>query len=403
MKVSRSVFSDRIHTVMERARLEQLNALVVFSSGSSIGFASTTHGYLRYLCDWDALNRFAALVLVPDRDPILIVPARSPQLFAREVMWFEDIRAVPVRGFGEEIASILKSALNEKDKAGYIGRNETPFPVYDSLKKKLPEIDWVDARHLIDPLRIIKDERSIGLHRHAAAICDEIFEAFAQILKTEKVGYKIQADLEHIARHTGCEYASTFLSIGPVVDRPRYYKDECTRAPAPGDQYLLSLFILYQGHWGHAIRTGTVGPPSGEQQSVFDIVSEMHQAALARVVPGKRMGDIWKAIERVAFEHCRDYKEKDWYRLKSGHGLGLDYSDPVVSDVFPNPYSTNRHLPQTGISDSPDISIQSGMLLELHPNLFVPEKAAAAIGDMVLVTDSGYEILSRYPSNMMIV
>ncbi len=407
MKVTMPIFKQRIETVLKMVESERLEALVVFSSGSSIGFASTTHGYLRYLCDWDPLNRFAALILIPGREPTLLVPARSPQLFAKEILWFNDIRAVPVLEFGNEIASILKPILRSKDKVGYIGQDETPFKVYDTIIHGLIGIDLVDARHLIDPLRMIKDKGAIDLHRRAAKICDDMFEAFEHILKTEKAkaGYKIQADIEHVARYAGCEYASTFFSIGPVVDRPRYYLKECNRNPAPGDQYLLSLFIMYQGHWGHAIRTGTVGPPSLEQRSVFDVVAQMHEAALAQVAPGNKVSDIWKASERVACRHYPNYIGKDWYRLKAGHGLGLDYSDPVLSNIFPNPYSKQKDLSKSGnpASAEDEILVQTGMLFELHPNLFVPEKAAAALGDMVLVNEKGHEILNRFSSKMMIV
>ena len=47
------------------------------------------------------------------------------------------------------------------------------------------------------------------------------------------------------------------------------------------------------------------------------------------------------------------------------------------------------------------IPIQTGMLLELHPNVFLPNEAAGAIGDMVLVTENGYEILNRFPRELI--
>ena len=50
----------------------------------------------------------------------------------------------------------------------------------------------------------------------------------------------------------------------------------------------------------------------------------------------------------------------------------------------------------------PSIQIEPGMLLELHPNVFIPDEAAGAIGDMVLVTEDGYEILNGFPRELII-
>ena len=42
------------------------------------------------------------------------------------------------------------------------------------------------------------------------------------------------------------------------------------------------------------------------------------------------------------------------------------------------------------------------MLLEVHPNLFIPGVAGAMVGDMVAITDSGYEILTEFPPDLII-
>ena len=70
----------------------------------------------------------------------------------------------------------------------------------------------------------------------------------------------------------------------------------------------------------------------------------------------------------------------------------------------------NRHfpyeLPQSSEGENEQkpslIQIEPGMLLELHPNVFLPNEAAGAIGDMVLVTEDGYEILNAFPRELII-
>jgi Xaa-Pro aminopeptidase len=450
MKIPISIFKNRIKQAIGQLQEEKLSALVVYSTGSSLGFSSRTHGYCRFLCDWDARTQAAVLILLPKRDPVLLVrdwdartqaavlillpkrdpvllvPGRSPQLFAKEIMWFNDIRAIPQDEFGGEIVATLKPILLGGEKIGFIGRSETPVPLYDALREGLERVELVEANHIVDKLRIVKDSLAIDFHRRSAEVCDAMFDTLKREIRSGKMVYQIQADLEYTAKYGGCEYASTFMSVGSVADRPRYAKKECSQIPKEGDQVLLSdrpryakkecsqipkegdqvllsLFVLKDGHWGHAIRTGTIGEPSRSQQKAFEIALEMQDAALDQLTPGNYLNEVWKASEKVLRKYYPNARDSDWYWLKTGHSLGLDYSDPILSAVFPNPYTMGRKSNEQDAQDESSIRILPGMLFELHPNIFIPGEATAAIGNMVLATESGHEIVDRFPRELMVL
>ena len=157
------------------------------------------------------------------------------------------------------------------------------------------------------------------------------------------------------------------------------------------------------GHWGHAIRTGVLGKPKQPQQKVHAIVHEMQDAALEQVSPGTLLENVWKASEKVLDHYYPGARELDWYWLKTGHSLGLDYSDPVLSSVFPTPSAMAKGANPQETEKGSSIQIEPGMLFELHPNIFLPGQATAAIGDMVLVTETGHEILTRFPRELLIL
>jgi Xaa-Pro aminopeptidase len=337
-------------------------------------------------------------VLSPSEKPTLFVPNQYFHL-AKEIMWFDDVRFVPPEKLGQEVASILKPRLSAKDTIGYVGRTETPFPVYEAFLQGLPGVTWVQANRIIDEFRIVKDSAALTLHRRAAEISDAMFQTFTREVRRGKKGFQLQADVEHTARCEGCEHASTFLAIGPVADRARYTKRENGRVPQAGDQILLALFLSYEGHWGHAIRMGTMGDPNPSQRRAFDIALEMEEAALERVKPGRDLSELWKASARVFKKYFPDIDARGWFWLRSGHGIGLDYSDPILTDIFRFPY--DLAVKDAGKTGEPPIPIQPGMLLELHPNVFIPNEAAGAIGDMVLVTEDGYEILNQFPRELI--
>ncbi len=402
MTIPDSVLKERIRKVEERLRDQGLKFLVVYSTGSSLGPASRTHGYLRYLCDWDSRNAASVLVLKPGEDPVLLVPNLPFQLFARETNWFEDIRLVSQERFGHETASILRPLVSENDKIGYVGRAETPAPVYEALLQGLTGVTWVQANSIIDELRVVKDGLAITFHRRASEICDAMYQTFAREVRRGKMAYQLQADVEHTARYEGCEHASTFLAVGPVADRARRAKRECVRVPQPGDQILLAVFLMYEGHWGHAVRTGTIGNPSVTQRRAFDIAFEMEEAALEHIKPGVNIDEVWRASARALKKHYPSLRDLDWYWFKTGHGIGLDYSEPLLSDAFRYPYQLDEENGGEYEPETPPIQMQPGMLFELHPNVFIPNEATGAIGDMILVTETGHEILNQFPRELIV-
>lgn len=403
MRIPMSIFKNRIDNLKSFLLKKDFKAAIVYSTGSCLGFASQTHGYLEYLCNWDPLNHSSVMVLIPEREPVLLVTGRSARLFAQETVWFKDIRSVSPNGFAREILTVLEPVLKKTDRIGYIGKCETPVNLYNDLLNGLPNIYVSEIDYFINEKRVIKDDFDIALHRDAASVCDKMFDTFCKQVRTGKRVYQIQADLEHTAKSQGCEYASTFMTIAQVADRPRYYSEECSQIPEEGDQVLVSVFALRDGHWGHSIRTGSLGSASSKLQEIYEIVYEMHKAALNEIYPGNHVCEIWKASERILKKYYPKARDNDWYWLKSGHSLGLDYSDPILSDLFPNPFKMNIETSVLTNNNEKFSSISPGMLFEIHPNLFVPDYATAAIGNMVLSTDTGYEILDKYSTNLMLV
>ena len=402
MKIPNSLLKERLSMVESRLGKQGLNYLVVFSNGSSSGTANRTHGYLRYLCDWDSKSAPSVLVLRLGKEPILLVPNSYYRRLAMENLRFQDIRKVPPKRLGPEVVSILQPLVSENEKIGYIGRTETPAPLYDALVQGLSGVEWIQADRIVDELRTIKDPVAITFHRRAAEICDAMFETLSREVRKGKKAYQLQADVEHTARYAGCDYVTTFLPVGPIVDRARRTRRECLRVPQPGDQLVMAAFLIYEGHWGHAIRTGSVGNPSDAQRRAFDIALEMQEAALEHVKPGLDLNDVWKASARAFKKHYPNTDSSNWIWLRTGHAIGLDYSDPILTEAFRYPYEISEGEDGEDQSGKMPIRIEAGMLLMLHPNVFLPNEAAGAVGDMVLVTEDGYEILNGFPRELII-
>jgi Xaa-Pro dipeptidase len=394
MKLERTVFEERLARVERILREEGMAGLVVFATGSTLGPSSRTHGYMRYLCDWDSHHAPSLLVLGFGRPPTLLVPNIFMTFLGNQYHWIDDIRFVKVPDFAAMAAEVVNRAELANAKLGLIGRNEMPAPVWETLTQRLPGVEWRDAAASVDALRVTKDPAQLAMHARAAEICDEMFATLARELGTPKPGYQLQADMERTARYAGCEYCMTWLTAMPKADYSRFFKEECGRVPQRGDQLFAGIYLIYEGHWGHAIRGGTVGTPTDAQRGLYDIALEMEHEMLERLVPGKDLHDVQAAAERVVRSHYPGDQADRIFRFRHGHALGLSYEDPVASAAFPQLYDVQP-------PNQTPLEVMQGMLFELHPNLFVPDVGGGVVGDMVVVTETGPRLLNAYPRELI--
>ncbi len=397
MRIDNTTLKARTEKIEADLRRENLEALVIYANGSALGSTSKMHGYMRYLSNFDGHNTVAVLVIRPGHEPSL-VSGTNPfnlRVLLKDLLWFKDVRTAKPPALGGEIVSILQDGdARRKRRMGYIGLNETPAPIWSSLEKGLPNVEWVDFAPVFDRHRVEKGSLELTFHRRAGEICDAIFQTVRRDVRKGLKGYQLQAEMERTARDAGAEYCITWLTVAPKADYSRFFKEECIRVPQERDQVLPGIYLTYDGHWGHAIRTGTMGKPKDEHRKIYDIVREMQEACLARLKPGEDLCEAVRAMDDVLYKY---YREEEVDRARPGHGLGYSYEDPVVSNGFFHPWEF-KSRPAAGANR---IEMKPGMLMELHPNVFIPGLAGAMLGDMVAITDTGYEILTEFPRDLI--
>lgn len=381
--VPRAVFERRLASLQEWMRGQGLEALVVFGHGSALAMTTRSHGNLRYLLGWDPDFAQSVMVLPATGLPGLVVANIFAVQFAQEQAWLPHVRFAKGPAMAKEIASLLPAGAK---RIGLVGRDEIPFVLWNALAGA-GAADWIDCTAEISRRRAMKDETELGYHRAAAQICDEMFERLGPALRSGAPVFRIQVELENHARSRGAELCRTWLTVGKIPDRCRFGRDENLNIPREGDQALLGIMLILQGHWGHAIRTGALGRPTPANERIFAETEGLHRAMADALKPGADLAVVGNAGVIPPREGL--------FQFRSGHALGHSYEDPAGTPEFPQPYEGTNAPPSPARA-------HPGMLFELHPNIFVAGEGAASIGDMALVTESGHEFLTNYPRHLLI-
>jgi Xaa-Pro aminopeptidase len=391
-----ATFGARRQAALARLGTEGIGALVVASHGLALGADTHALGYARHLCDWDGGPTPSLLLLAEGAEPVLLVAYQTLMHKARQTTDIADIRAIGPARYGAAAAEWLQARGSRR--IGIVGRAEMPAGVWLALSAALPGIDWVDAEPQLQEFRVTKDEGQLALHRAAAAICDAMFAALRREARSGRPMHALKSRMELVARDAGCDLAGTWMSGGRRADYCRYFGVECGHVPVEGDQLIAGVAITLHGHWAHSVRTGHLGEPSRAQRDFYALAQGIHAESLAALKPGEDLWNVHDAAVARLERTWPDWRARGMTFSRAGHGLGLSYYDPVATAAFPVSYA--EAVPPRG--ERPRIEARPGMVLELHPILFDPEFGGAALGDMVLVTETSNELLTHAPRELAI-
>jgi Xaa-Pro aminopeptidase len=128
-------------------------------------------------------------------------------------------------------------------------------------------------------------------------------------------------------------------------------------------------------------RTVFVGHADDEARTFYGAVREAQQAALEAVRPGAPVSDIDSAARNI----LKKAGLGRFFTHSTGHGVGLEIHE----------------LPR--IAGEQQETLQPGMVITIEPGAYVPRKWGVRIEDMVVVTDTGCEVLTPTTKEMICI
>ena len=404
-QIPRAGFAERIDQVAAFARERDLAGVIVHSAPRIHQWSQT--GHVGYLTNWSNLDRItdAMVVVTRDRQASLLVPGVDymRQQIA-EVSWIEDVRMVsspdpraiaavfdvsgggtsqpdPLRSFGAEVYRILDEAGAAGQPVAVAGSEAMPVTVFRDLQDALPA-GLHDGPDVVAQLRAVKSSEEVELMRQVATLSDACYQRMLEVLEDGMMGYQLSAEMDHAARRSGADLAYNCVHSAPGGDLARgklSIKPHDVELRA-GDYISVNAYVVHQGYWIQADRTGTIGPElSGTAAEMFAANLEAQDEALTAVEPGLPIGELVHLADAAA--------ARRGYRIQGGrigHGQGLDYSEmPFLIAGSEEP-------------------LRPGNVFVLHVCLEMPGTSILInpIADLCHVTADGVEVLNRFPREL---
>lgn len=231
---------------------------------------------------------------------------------------------------------------------------------------------------VIEQYRSRKDAEEIAALRRAAAATDHAFSRLDALVADAVTEHDLGELLIEAMGERGGGRAGwpPIVATGANASRPHH---ESGDGKISAGLLLLDFGCVVDGY--HSDMTRTVWRSAAadtEAVRVYEAVLAANRAGIAAVAPGVRAGDVDAACRAVLAE--RGYEEH--FLHSTGHGVGLEIHEaPSV---------------RKGSNDL----LEAGQVITVEPGVYLPGRLGVRIEDMVVVTESGGEVLTESTKEM---
>jgi Xaa-Pro aminopeptidase len=235
------------------------------------------------------------------------------------------------------------------------------------------------ATALVERLRMVKDWQEMECIRTAVRLGSRLFDV---ALKTIRPGVKeseVAAEMEYAAHKAGAQEMA-FPTIIAAGERSALPHGRASAARIPARGFVVCDFgVILTGYCSDMTRTVHVGRPTAEARRVYQAVRLAQQASIAAVRPGISVGEVDLAGRKL----LQRQGLAKYFTHSTGHGVGLEIHEaPRIA------------VGQTEI-------LHPGMVVTIEPGVYLPGRMGVRIEDMVVVTESGCEVLASTTKDLI--
>jgi Xaa-Pro aminopeptidase len=381
---------DRLNRIKSALKKSELGGLLCFDM-NNIRYITATH-----IGTWamDKLVRFS--LLAQDDEPILWdfgSAARHHQIYCpwlgeRSRAGISTLRGAthPGSGLAEDVAKKIKLELEKRKLHNEpVGVDVVEMPVLFALQAQ--GIKVVDGQQLMHEVRKIKTQDEITLLNTATMMVDAAYDELYRFMKPGVKENECVGVVSKVLYDLGSEHVEGVNAISGerCSPHPHVYTDRVLR---PGDPAFFDILHSYNGYRTCYYRTFAVGSASPAMVDAYKRSRDYMDAAISIVRPGITTADVvklWPKAEEFGFAN-----EEAAFALQYGHGVGLSiWEKPIFSRLVS--------------LDHPEV-IEEGMVFALETYWPASDGwSAARLEEEVVVTKDGCEVITRFPSEKLLV
>jgi len=233
----------------------------------------------------------------------------------------------------------------------------------------------------LSKIKTIKTQAEIEIMKKG---CEITAKSFNDLLSLIKVGMS-EKEVDWLIYKTLLKNGANSYSFFPVVVSgirgALPHGDSSEKLIAENDFLTIDFGCTYKGYCTDMTRSIAFNNPDPKLIEIYEIVKQAQLKGIQAIKPGVTT----KQIDSI----CRKYIEQKGYGKyfihSTGHGLGIQIHE------FPR------------LSQYCDVKLQENMIVTVEPGIYIPNLGGIRIEDDILVTKTGYQILTNATRDLIII
>lgn len=262
-----------------------------------------------------------------------------------------------------------------------IGVDSLRLAEVDQLLQASRDVQIVQIAGQIEDVRGIKDEQELAYLKQANRLAMSGLATVPGMLQTAattevELAVRLEADAR-LAGADGFGYP-TLVSCGAKM--AAIHSPSLRRPIVPNQPLRIAFGPMVEGYTADVVRTFCLGKPAQELIDLQDGYLEAYNKLLEMIQPGVKPAALLAAVEEI---YTRRGIRSFW-RNSIGHGLGITIHEPPR------------------LAAGTEGVLSEGMVLAIEPFLIVPELGGYAQCDVLIVRESGVEIVADGPQGIIL-
>lgn len=327
---------------------------------------------IRYLTGFTGTTAF----LVMGDEPVLAVDFRYAEQVAREVA---DVEVVTV-ATSRELWPAVKRLLSERSfRSIGVEAESLGLHQYLDLTSTDGTCEWVPTNGVVERLRRNKDADEIAAIREAIRITDETMVEILQILEPGLTEHRVAGEIERLQRAKGGERSASEIIVASGLRSAMPHGIASERVIQANEPVMFDLGTVVDGYLADLTRTVHLGPAPDAFRRIYAVVLEAQSLAEAAIKPGMT----GREADAVARDVIAEAGFGEHFGHSLGHSIGLDnHETPILSQYD-------------------ETVLEPGMVFTVEPGIYLPEIGGVRIENVVVVTETGRDVLTQDPKELI--
>lgn len=287
-----------------------------------------------------------------------------------------DVQRIAAEGVFKQITEILH---DENVKVLGFEDVSTRYRDYVSMTEKVKGVTFKGIEEDLLKARAVKSDKEVELIKKAASINDLAIVDLWKVIKEGMTEKEVKDEMEYRLHTFGGEGLAfdTIVAFDKNTSKPHAHAGDLRLKC--GMPITVDFGCKYKGYCSDITRTFFFGKPSERMEGIYKSVLHSNMAGIEFAKPGVTGAD----VDKVCREYFGDMAK--YFLHGTGHGVGIDiHEDPFINKRGVEP-------------------LQKNMIITVEPGLYIPDVGGVRVEDLLVITDSGNEVLSKSDKNLIIL